>query len=60
MPEGLTYIDVVIKGDDHTFEMEDTSTLSIGRSPQNAVVLDDDSMIPVDLPPPGLNESGPP
>lgn len=45
MPEGLTYIDVVIKGDDHTFEMEDTSTLSIGRSPQNAVVLDDDSMV---------------
>ena len=40
-----TYVDVVIKGEDHTFDLTDMPTLSIGRSPQCTVVLDDDSMV---------------
>ena len=42
MIEGHTYIDVVIKREDHTFDLTDTPTLSIGRNPQSSVVLDDD------------------
>lgn len=39
------YVDVVIEGEDHTFDLTDLSTLSIGRSPQCTVVLSDDSMV---------------
>lgn len=40
-----TYIDVVIGGEDHTFDLTDTASLSIGRHPQCTVVLGDDSMV---------------
>jgi adenylate cyclase len=40
-----TYVDVVIGGEDHTFDLTDMSSLSIGRSPQCTVVLDADSMV---------------
>ena len=42
---GHTYIDVVIKGEDRTFDLTDMPTLSIGRSPQSTVVLGDDPMV---------------
>lgn len=45
MGEGHTYIDVVIKGEDRTFNLSDTPSLSIGRNPQSSVVLDDDPMV---------------
>lgn len=45
MIEGHTYIDVVIKGEDHTFDLTDAPTMSIGRNPQSTVVLDDDPMV---------------
>jgi adenylate cyclase len=37
-----TYIDVVIGGEDRTFDLTDVPSLSIGRSPQATVVLTDD------------------
>ena len=40
-----TYVDVVIKGEDRTFDLTELSSLSIGRSPQCTVVLDEDSMV---------------
>lgn len=40
-----TYIDVVIKGKDRTFDLTNTPTLSIGRNPRSSVVLDDDPMV---------------
>jgi adenylate cyclase len=40
-----TYVDVVIKGEDRTFDLTELASLSIGRSPQCTVVLDDDSMV---------------
>jgi adenylate cyclase len=40
-----TYVDVVIDGEDRTFDLTDTSTLSIGRNPQCTVVLTDDPMV---------------
>lgn len=43
-PEGV-YVDVVIHGEDRTFDLTDSATLSIGRSPQCTVVLDDDPMV---------------
>ncbi|MDX1494869.1 MAG: adenylate/guanylate cyclase domain-containing protein [Longimicrobiales bacterium] len=43
--ESHTYIDVVIKGEDQTFDLTDRPTLSIGRNPQSTVVLDDDPMV---------------
>ena len=42
MDPGRTYIDVVIDGEDRTFDLTDVPTLSIGRSPQATVVLTDD------------------
>jgi adenylate cyclase len=36
------YIDVVIAGEDKTFDLTDLASLSIGRSPQATVVLTDD------------------
>lgn len=39
------YVDVVINGEDRTFDLTDLHSLSIGRSPQCSVVLDDDSMV---------------
>lgn len=39
---GRTYIDVVIGGEDRTFDLTDLPSLSIGRSPQATVVLTDD------------------
>jgi adenylate cyclase len=39
---GRTYIDVVIDGEDRTFDLTDLPNLSIGRSPQATVVLTDD------------------
>ena len=45
MLDGHTYIDVVIKGEDRTFDLSETPTLSIGRNPQSTIVLDDDSMV---------------
>jgi adenylate cyclase len=42
MPSGSTYIDVVIGGEDRTFDLTDVASLSIGRSPQATVVLTDD------------------
>lgn len=42
MDHGRTYIDVVIDGEDRTFDLTDTTSLSIGRSPQATVVLTDD------------------
>lgn len=43
--ESHTYIDVVIKGEDLTFDLTDNPTLSIGRNPRSTVVLDDDPMV---------------
>ncbi len=40
-----TYIDVVIAGEDRTFDLTDMPALSIGRSPQSTVVLGDDPMV---------------
>lgn len=42
MDYGNTYIDVVIDGDDRTFDLTDLPSLSIGRHPQCTVVLADD------------------
>jgi adenylate cyclase len=42
---GRIYVEVSIAGEDLVFELTDTPTLSIGRSPQNTVVLDDDTMV---------------
>jgi pSer/pThr/pTyr-binding forkhead associated (FHA) protein len=42
--EGI-YIDVVIGGEDRTFDLTDHASLSIGRSPQCTVVLEGDSMV---------------
>ena len=42
MESGRAYIDVVIGGEDHTFDLTDLPSLSIGRSPQATVVLTDD------------------
>lgn len=39
-----TYVDVVIDGQDRTFDLEDVHSLSIGRHPQCSVVLADDPM----------------
>jgi adenylate cyclase len=39
---GRTYIDVVLDGEDRTFDLTDVPTLSIGRHPQSTVVLTDD------------------
>jgi adenylate cyclase len=40
-----TYVDVVIGGKDHTFDLTDTPSLSIGRNPQCSVVLANDPMV---------------
>jgi adenylate cyclase len=40
-----TYIDAVIGGEDQTFDLTDTPSLSIGRHPQCTVVLTDDPMV---------------
>ncbi|HUF75940.1 MAG TPA: adenylate/guanylate cyclase domain-containing protein [Longimicrobiales bacterium] len=45
MELGPTYIDVVIDGEDRTFDLTDVPTLSIGRSPQSTVVLADDANV---------------
>lgn len=42
MESGRAYIDVVIDGEDCTFDLTDLASLSIGRSPQATVVLTDD------------------
>lgn len=42
---GHTYIDVVINGEDRTFDLAETPTLSIGRNPQSTVILADDPMV---------------
>lgn len=42
MDYGRTYIDVVIDGEDRTFDLTDLPSLSIGRHPQSTVVLADD------------------
>ena len=42
MESGRTYLDVVIGGEDRTFDLTDLPSLSIGRSPQATVVLTDD------------------
>ncbi len=42
MEPGRTYIDVVIAGEGHTFDLTDVPTVSIGRNPQSTVVLADD------------------
>ncbi len=42
MDYGRTYIDVVIDGEDRTFDLTDLPSLSIGRHPQCTVVLADD------------------
>jgi adenylate cyclase len=42
---GGTYVDVVIDGEDRTFDLTDAQTLSIGRNPQCTVVLADDPMV---------------
>jgi adenylate cyclase len=39
---GRTYVDVVIDGEDRTFDLTDLPTLSVGRHPQCTVVLGDD------------------
>jgi adenylate cyclase len=39
---GRAYIDVVIGGEDRTFDLSDLASLSIGRSPQATVVITDD------------------
>lgn len=45
MGESHTYIDAVIDGEDRTFDLTGTPTLSIGRNPRSTVVLDDDPMV---------------
>ena len=45
LDNGLIFVEVSIDGQDLTFELTDTPTLSIGRSPQNTVVLADDTMV---------------
>lgn len=40
-----TYIDVVLGGDDRTFDLTDMPSLSIGRHPQCEVVISDDPMV---------------
>jgi class 3 adenylate cyclase len=40
--DGRAYIDVVIGGEDRTFDLSDLTSLSIGRSPQATVVITDD------------------
>ncbi len=45
MEHGRTYIDVVIDGEDRTFDLTDLPSLSIGRNPQSTVVLVDDPMV---------------
>lgn len=45
MGESHTYIDVVINGEDRTFDLTTQPTLSIGRNPQSTVVLEDDPMV---------------
>jgi adenylate cyclase len=42
---GRTYIDAVVGGEDRTFDLTDSPTLSIGRHPQCTVVLTDDPMV---------------
>lgn len=42
---GHVYVDVVIDGEDRTFDLTDLTTLSIGRHPQSTVVLADDPMV---------------
>jgi adenylate cyclase len=42
---GRTYIDVVIDGEDRTFDLTDLPSLSIGRHPQCTVVLGDDANV---------------
>ena len=42
--EGV-YVDVVINGEDRTFDLTDATSLSIGRSPQCSVVLEGDSNV---------------
>lgn len=44
-PLGHIYIDVVIDGEDCTFDLTDMPTLSIGRHPQSTVILGDDPMV---------------
>jgi adenylate cyclase len=44
-PVDHVYLDVVIAGEDRTFDLSDVPSLSIGRNPQCAVVLPDDSMV---------------
>jgi adenylate cyclase len=39
---GRAYIDVVIGGEDRTFDLSEIASLSIGRSPQATVVITDD------------------
>ncbi len=39
-----TYVDVVLDGEDQTFDLEDVASLSIGRHPQCTVVLALDPM----------------
>lgn len=43
--ESHTYIDVVVDGEDRTFDLTSTPTLSIGRNPRSTVVLGDDPMV---------------
>jgi len=45
LADGHTYIDVVIEGEDRTFDLSQVPTLSIGRNPQSTIVLNDDSMV---------------
>ncbi len=45
MDAGRTYIDVVIDGEDRTFDLTDVPTLSIGRHPQCTVVITDDANV---------------
>lgn len=42
---GGIYVDVVLDGEDRTFDLTDTATLSVGRSPQCSVVITDDPMV---------------
>ena len=42
MDHDRTYVDVVIDGEDRTFDLTDVPTLSIGRHPQCTVVITDD------------------
>lgn len=45
MGESHTYLDVVIGGEDRTFDLTTQPTVSIGRHPQSTVVIDDDPMV---------------